>query len=147
MDETIAVLNRADVPMRVVHAGQSFAAGDVTFEVLHPPADGPPGVENERSMVLVARHAGHTILLTGDLEKAGISRVLGLPPVPADVLQAPHHGSRVAFPPALKTWTKPRWVVVSRGDLYSNAVTDVDSTSTRQQSRRRVADQQHSYKD
>ncbi len=127
VDETIAVLKRADIPIRVVHAGQSFAAGDVTFEVLHPPLDGPPGVENERSLVLAVRHAGHTLLLTGDLEKAGTSRVLGLPAVPADILQAPHHGSRAAFPTALKTWARPRWVIVSRGDLYSNTVTDADT--------------------
>lgn len=127
VDESIAVLKRADVPMRTVHAGQSFAAGDVSFEVLHPPADGPPGIENERSLVLAVRHAGHTILLTGDLEKAGMTRVLGLPPVPADILQAPHHGSRAAFPAGLREWTKPRWVIVSRGDLYSNTVTDADT--------------------
>ncbi|MEO2090539.1 MAG: ComEC/Rec2 family competence protein, partial [Gemmataceae bacterium] len=127
VDETIAVLKRADVPMRTVHAGQAFVAGDVSYEVLHPPSDGPPGVENERSLVLAVRHAGHTILLTGDLEKAGMSRVLNLPPVPADVLQAPHHGSRAAFPAGLREWTKPRWVIVSRGDLYSNAVTQADT--------------------
>jgi competence protein ComEC len=97
------------------------------FEVLHPPADGPPGAENERSLVLAVRHAGHTILLTGDLEKAGMSRVLGLPPVPADILQAPHHGSRAAFAAGLREWARPRWVIVSRGDLYSNTVTDADT--------------------
>ena len=127
VDETIAVLKRAEVPMRTVHAGQSFAAGEVAFEVLHPPADGPPGIENERSLVLAVRHAGHTLLLTGDLEKAGTSRVLSLPPVAADVLQAPHHGSRAAFPVALRDWSKPRWVIVSRGNLYSNTVTAADT--------------------
>lgn len=122
--EVVAILKRVEVPIRVVSAGQRFEAGDVSFEVLHPPAVGPPGVENERSMVLVVRHAGHTILLPGDLEKAGTDRVLSLPPVPCDVLMAPHHGSKGAFPAGLRTWANPKCVVVSRGNLYSNTVTE-----------------------
>jgi competence protein ComEC len=121
--EVVDILKRANVPIRVVSAGQRFEAGDVTFEVLHPPAVGPPGVENERSLVLVVRHAGHVILLTGDLEKAGSERVLSLAPTPADVLMAPHHGSRAAYPSRLRTWADPKCVLVSRGNLYSNTVT------------------------
>ena len=34
--------------------------------VLHPPQIGPDGNENSRSLVLLIRHAGHTVLLTGD---------------------------------------------------------------------------------
>lgn len=127
VDETIAVLKRAGVPMRTASAGEAFAAGEVSFEVLHPPPDGPPGVENERSLVLAVRHAGHTILLTGDLEKAGTTRVLGLPPVAADILQAPHHGSRAAFPPGLREWARPRWVIMPRGNLYSNTVSETET--------------------
>jgi competence protein ComEC len=122
--EVVAILKRAEVPLRVVSAGQRFEAGEVTFEVLHPPAVGPPGIENERSLVMVVRHAGQTILLTGDLEKAGSDRLLSLPPAPCDVLMAPHHGSQGAFPPALRTWADPKCVVVSRGTLYSNFVTE-----------------------
>jgi competence protein ComEC len=125
--EVVAILKRAAVPIRVVSAGQRFEAGDVSFEVLHPPVAGPPGVENERSLVLVVRHAGHVILLTGDLEKAGSDRVLSLTPTPADVLMAPHHGSRAAFPPRLRTWATPRCVLVSRGNIYSNSVTERDT--------------------
>jgi competence protein ComEC len=127
VDETLVVLKRANVELRTAHAGQTFAAGEVTFEVLHPPSVGPPGIENERSLVLAVRHAGHTILLTGDLEKAGAGRLLGLPPVAADVLMAPHHGSKSAFPAALRAWANPLWVVVSRGDLYTNTITDADT--------------------
>ncbi len=122
--EVVAILNRANVPIRTVSAGQRFDAGDVSFEVLHPPPVGPPGVENERSLVLVVRHAGHTLLLTGDLEKAGGDRVLSLPSTPCDVLMAPHHGSQGAFPPALRTWASPKCVLISRGNLYSNFVTE-----------------------
>ncbi len=49
-------------------------------------AEGPDGVENVRSLVLLVRHAGRSVLLTGDLEKAGLDRVLGLPPPDVDLL-------------------------------------------------------------
>jgi competence protein ComEC len=127
VEEVVRVLKAANVPMRVVSAGQQFDAGDVSFEVLHPPPVGPPGIENERSLVLAVRHAGHTILLTGDLEKAGTDRVLSLPPVPADVFVAPHHGSKAAFPPGLRTWASPKCVLVSRANLFSNAVTEKET--------------------
>jgi competence protein ComEC len=125
--EVVDALKRAGVPVRVVSAGQRFEAGDVAFEVLHPPAVGPPGAENERSLVLTVRHAGHTLLLTGDLEKAGTDRVLMLRPVTCDVLMAPHHGSQAAFPAGLRAWATPSCVLVSRGNLYANTVTERDT--------------------
>jgi competence protein ComEC len=84
--EALAAIERAGVGTRVVAAGDVLTAGDVTFEVLRPPPTGPSGPENVRSLVLLVRHAGHTILLTGDLEGAGLERVLALPSPPVDVL-------------------------------------------------------------
>ena len=90
------------IPVRIVKAGDRLTAGDVTLEVLHPPAIGPDGNENARSLVLQVRHAGHSILLTGDLEGAGLQRVLGeLPPRRVEVLMAPHHGSHLTNTPEL----------------------------------------------
>jgi competence protein ComEC len=114
------------VPMRTAAAGDVFVAGGVRLDVLHPPPSGPGGSENERSLVLAVRAAGHTLLLTGDLEKAGTARVLGLPPVPASVLMGPHHGSRAALPEALVRWCAPRLVVVSRGPARGNSVRPAD---------------------
>lgn len=115
-------IRKRGIEVRTAVAGDRFTAGDVSLDVLHPP-DGDFGtVENERSLVLLVRHAGHSILLTGDLEKAGTGRVLGLPPTPADVLLAPHHGSAAAFPPELARWARPKLVVVSRANLYANTV-------------------------
>ncbi len=114
--------------VRIVRAGDRLTAGDVQMEVLHPPPQGPEGNENARSLVLLVRHAGHAILLTGDLEGPGLERVLTLPPENVDVLMAPHHGSRAANTPDLADWSRPR-VVVScqgpppgpdrRGDVYA----------------------------
>jgi len=112
------------IEVRTAVAGDRFTAGDVAIDVLHPPREPFGTVENERSLVLLVRHAGHSILLTGDLEKAGTGRLLSLPPVPTDVLLAPHHGSAAAFPDALRRWAAPKLVAVSRANLYSNAVGD-----------------------
>jgi competence protein ComEC len=113
--QTLAELQSRRVPLRVVHAGEVLQAGEVRLEVLHPPASGPEGNENTRSMVLAVRHAGHTLLLTGDLEGPGQDRVLCLPPLRAQVLQAPHHGSPAANGEGLAAWVDPRVVVACQG--------------------------------
>ena len=113
--QTMEALRQRGVPVRIVKAGDDLKAGDVEMQVLHPPTVGPEGNENTRSMVLEVRHAGHTLLLTGDLEGAGLERVLGLPPLRIDVFQAPHHGSRFANIPELADWARPRVAVSSQG--------------------------------
>jgi competence protein ComEC len=112
----LEVIERAAIPVRQAVAGDRFRAGAVVIEVLHPPADGAAlSSENARSLLLHVRHSGHHILLTGDLEKDGLARVLEQPAPPVDILAAPHHGSRLANPPALAAWAKPRFVAVSEG--------------------------------
>lgn len=113
--ETLAAIERHAIPTRVVHAGDRLSAGEVEIEVLHPPARGPEGTENARSLVLLVRHAGHSLLLTGDLEGPGMERVLALPPLSVDILMAPHHGSRTANTPELATWGRPKVVVSCEG--------------------------------
>jgi competence protein ComEC len=88
----------------------------VSLDVLHPPADASPDdSENARSLVLCVRHAGHTLLLTGDLESPGMERLLRLAPQGCDVLQAPHHGSRRLDTDGLTAWARPRLVVSCQG--------------------------------
>jgi competence protein ComEC len=112
---TVSALERHGITTRVARAGDRFRAGALEMEVLHPPPKGPEGNENARSLVLLIRHAGHTILLTGDLEGPGLKRVLNLPPPQVDVLMAPHHGSRVANTPELAAWARPRVVISCQG--------------------------------
>jgi competence protein ComEC len=112
---TLETLRQRGVPLRIVSAGARLAADEVAIDVLHPPPQGPDGNENARSMVLAVRHAGHVVLLTGDLEGAGLARVLGLPAVRPDVLMSPHHGSRAANFPNLARWAAPLLVVSCEG--------------------------------
>lgn len=112
---TLAALEQARIPIRIVSAGDRLVAGEVEMDVLHPPAVGPEGNENSRSLVLLVRHAGHSFLLTGDLEGAGLQRLLSSPPTRVDVFMAPHHGSRAANKPELADWALPRVVISCEG--------------------------------
>ncbi len=124
--ETLAALDRYRVPIRIAKAGDHFDAGSLQLEVLHPPELGPTGNENARSLVLLIRHEGHTVLLTGDLEGNGqtLVRERSLPAI--DVMLAPHHGAvnanaggrtheGVRQPGAMAVWAKPRFVISSQG--------------------------------
>ncbi len=109
-------LHEHGIPIRIVKAGDRLTVGDVVMEVLHPPATGPDGNENTRSLVLLVRHAGHSILLTGDLEGRGLQRVVGeIPPQHVQVMMAPHHGSHLTNTEELAQWARPRVVVSSQG--------------------------------
>jgi len=118
---TLAALKRKGIPIRIIRAGDRLGAGDVDIQVLHPPPEGPDGNENARSLVLLVRHAGHSLLLTGDLEGSGLERVLALPPAHVDVLMAPHHGSRVANKAELASWARPKVVVSCEGPPRGSA--------------------------
>jgi competence protein ComEC len=116
VQHVLRILRDRAIPMRIVKSGDRLTAGEVTLDVLHPPAAGPDGNENARSLVLLVQHAGHTLLLTGDLEGAGLQRVLGeLPPRRVDVLMAPHHGSQRTNTPELAQWARPSVVVSCQG--------------------------------
>jgi competence protein ComEC len=112
---TLETIERHHVPIRRAQTGDRFVAGDTDIEVLHPPASGPDGVENVRSLVLLLRHRGHAILLTGDLEGVGLDAVIARPTPAIDVLMAPHHGSAAGQADVLADWAHPRFVVSSQG--------------------------------
>jgi competence protein ComEC len=104
----------------VLSSGARLKAGEVAIDVLHPPPAGPGGNENSRSLVLLIQHAGHSILLTGDLEGPGLNRVKTIAAPQVDVLMAPHHGNRLATE-AMIEWAKPRLVVSCQGPPRSQA--------------------------
>jgi competence protein ComEC len=112
---TLDRLRERSIPMRIVKAGDRLTAGTVELRVLHPPAVGPPGNENARSLVLEVRHADYILLLTGDLEGEGTPYLVDQPRRRVDVLMAPHHGSAAASQGRLAEWARPRVVVSCQG--------------------------------
>jgi competence protein ComEC len=105
-------------------------AGDVVFDVLHPPRGFRPPGENARSLVLSVRHGGNVLLLTGDLEKEGLAEVLRLPRRKVDVLQAPHHGSAGVDVAGLVRWCTPKLVVSSQGPPRSPRAREAYETAS-----------------
>ena len=103
------------VPVRVLSRGRRLSAGSVEIEVLHPPESGPRGTENARSLVLLIRQGGRSLLLTGDLEEPGLSLVTAQPIQGVDVLLAPHHGSAASNTERFAAWARPRLAVSSEG--------------------------------
>jgi competence protein ComEC len=112
---TMQAFQRLGLAPRVVSAGQTWEVDGVSFEALHPPAQGPEGNENARSLVLLVRYRELSLLLTGDLEGLGLTQVLAQPPRRVEILQAPHHGSRTSNTPALAAWARPEYVISSQG--------------------------------
>jgi len=109
-----------DHRVRVVEpkVGERFAWPGLEVEVLgprRPPAtDDTNTTVNDYSLVLKAHTRAGRVLLTGDVELAGQSALLGERDLGVEVLKVPHHGSRYSLPAFLKA-THPRIALVSVG--------------------------------
>jgi competence protein ComEC len=99
--------------MRPCLEGLSWTWDGVRFSILHP-AEGFRGGLNDGSCVMLVEGPGGRVLLTGDIEARGERALLGSHArLPADLLIAPHHGSRTSSGPALVASTRPAWIVFS----------------------------------
>lgn len=100
---------------RPCRAGEGWEWDGVRFDLLHPQAG--EGRGNDASCVLRVAAAGRVLLLTGDIERPAERRLvrrLGTA-LRADVLVAPHHGSRSSSSPAFLEAVRPRWVLFPVG--------------------------------
>ena len=97
-------------------AGQQWEWDGVLWQVLHPAA-GVQGDGNAASCVLRVQAAnGAAVLLTGDIEAAQEAALLRSGQnLQADVLLAPHHGSRTSSSAAFLAAVAPHTVVVQAG--------------------------------
>jgi len=101
-------------------AGQQWEWDGVRFEVLHPTraSYGDPAVrDNDRGCVLKVEAPGGRVLLPADVERRTEEELLlrSLGRLPADVLLAPHHGSRTSSIPAFVQAVGPQLVVFPAG--------------------------------
>lgn len=125
-----AILNRfpntwvlTSVPGRFIHyhvtrcvAGQQWQWDGVIFKVLYPPQK-MAYQGNNSSCVLRINTGKSALLLTGDIEKPAEQWLLAHQRrlLAADVLLAPHHGSRTSSTPAFIAAVAPHTVVISTG--------------------------------
>ncbi len=101
----------------ICRTGQVWTWDEVRFEILHPdPAFHYRG--NDSSCVLKITTSAGTVLLTGDVEKAGERALMADPgSLAADVVVVPHHGSATSSSAALARASAPGHAVVSAGYL------------------------------
>ncbi|MEI6510728.1 MAG: ComEC/Rec2 family competence protein [Candidatus Uhrbacteria bacterium] len=104
-------------PTKHLVAGDHFAYGDVTLEVLAPtkPIDGTyPKDPNEASVVMLVTYHDTTLLLTGDAP-ADVEHDI-LPEVgDVDVLKVGHHGSRTSSSTEFLDAVTPEFAIISDG--------------------------------
>ena len=99
-------------------AGQSWEWDGVRFDILHPSAPSYDArvKSNDRGCVLKVTAPGGSILVPGDIERASEERLLREgPPLDADILVAPHHGSRTSSTAAFVEAVSPKGVVFAVG--------------------------------
>jgi competence protein ComEC len=101
---------------RRCHAGEAWEWDGVRFSFLHPSTTAPAAMRrNNRSCVLKIAAGGTSMLLTGDIERDAELSLLRDPEARADVLLAPHHGSRSSSSPEFVSAVAPRWAVIAAG--------------------------------
>ncbi|WP_425615851.1 ComEC/Rec2 family competence protein [Anatilimnocola sp. NA78] len=110
------VIDKANIPLREITSVDKLQLGDATaIEILHPTPRGVIGSDNAHSLVLLLKHAGHKVLLPGDLESPGLEDVLAELPIDCDIVMTPHHGSKRSDPRGFANWSRPEYAVISGG--------------------------------
>lgn len=113
-----SLLDERGVATEAWESGEQITLGDCTLRAVSPPDSGSMRAENDRSLVVLIEtptDAGLArVLLTGDIQRAGIARLLERVPV-VDVLELPHHGSFNPLSRALVERASPAVVLQSTG--------------------------------
>ena len=100
--------------------GQRFSLGALQLSVLNPPGalyERPKATTNQKSCVILARIGATRVLLTGDVpvrEEAAMVAAFGSE-LRAQLMVAPHHGSKTSSSEALLDAVAPGWVSVQAG--------------------------------
>jgi competence protein ComEC len=114
-----AILNGATTQR--CEGGQHWVWDGVRFDVLHPTAPDYDVARSTNALSCVIRVStegnGASALLTGDIEAAQEAQILARSPLAlrADLMVAPHHGSRTSSTPAFIAAVAPRFVLMQSG--------------------------------
>jgi competence protein ComEC len=110
------LLLRPGPRLRPLWRGEGRRLGAWSFEVLGPPPGAESARDNARSLILLARAGGASVLLTGDIATPEEWELLDwLPGGAIDVLKVAHHGSRSSTSEELLSRLRPRLALVSVG--------------------------------
>ena len=96
--------------------GETWRWEGVDFSLLHPPGLSRQGRGNNDSCVLKVTANGQSVLLPGDIEaEAERALLASAADLQAQVLVAPHHGSKTSSTEAFVAAVRPRWVLYPVG--------------------------------
>lgn len=112
---------RARVPVYLIGKGDVLNIGGALISVLWPPIGENPNSawENNESLVLYIKFGNRRFLFTGDIEEKVEGRLVSvMKDLRADVVKAPHHGSRTSSTQQLVEATRASFVIIPVG-LYS----------------------------
>jgi competence protein ComEC len=113
--DLLRVLLEKQIPLRQFPAGWS-QAGLWGGDALHVFRQKDLGNKNDSSLVLYLDAEPGGVLLTGDLEKKGVTNLLASEiPGPVSLLKLPHHGSRYSGTEKLIKRLQPEICLVSAG--------------------------------
>ncbi|HEY0431616.1 MAG TPA: ComEC/Rec2 family competence protein, partial [Pyrinomonadaceae bacterium] len=111
-------LSDEQVPVHVIGAGDVLRFGGVTATILWPLSLANPNApsRNNDSLVVRLQFGERALLLTGDIEEAGETRLLQTQAnLKADVVKVAHHGSRTSSAAQFIALTGARFAVISVG--------------------------------
>lgn len=96
--------------------GEKWRWDQVDFQFLYPTKDNL-GLDNNSSCVLRVTSGNHHILLAGDIEKYAENNLVDeqLASLPADILVAPHHGSKTSAVIEFLTAVHPKYILFPTG--------------------------------
>jgi competence protein ComEC len=105
------------VRVRSFRAGDGFAFGNSTVDVLAPLPNYQPGLEpgNNDSLVLHVGYGATSVLLEGDAEAPVEDAMLGEAGLQSTLLKVGHHGSLTSTRQEFLARVRPDWAVISCG--------------------------------
>jgi|CXWL01.1.fsa_nt_gi competence protein ComEC len=110
------VLRQRKIPAEIVSRGDLLRFGEVSVEILHPPAALNTASNNDSSIVMRIVYGSRSFLLTGDIERAGEMELLARGgTIHADLVKVPHHGSRTSSTSELVDAVDVQYAVISVG--------------------------------
>ncbi len=107
-------------PSMPCYAGQTWAWDGVRFDILHPLLEqvwDEQRKTNDRGCVLRVSAEGQRLLLPADIEALSEAELLERGPqeLAAEVLIAPHHGSKTSSTPQFLDAVSPQWAIFTVG--------------------------------
>lgn len=131
--EFLEILNEQNIDVRSASSGQRILIDDIVLSIIAPDGilrnQGMRNLNNGSVVIHVDIH-GHTVLLTGDIEEPAerhLMRVTSPNFLSADIMQAPHHGSKTSSTEDFITMVRPTvaFASVGEGNRYGHPSLEV----------------------